>query len=67
MLAIASSYMQEKGDISHPEDAIFIRQVTDAETKPKWASSCVYTELYHIPMSVPVIPLFNILQLKYRP
>ncbi|CAG13325.1 unnamed protein product [Tetraodon nigroviridis] len=35
MLAIASSYMQEKGDISHPEDAIFIRQVTDAETKPK--------------------------------
>lgn len=43
MLAIASSYMHEKGDISHPEDAIFIRQVTDAETKPKWAfpSSCV--------------------------
>lgn len=38
MLAIASSYMQEKGDISHPEDAIFIRQVTDAETKPKWVS-----------------------------
>lgn len=36
MLAIASSYMHEKGDISHPEDAIFIRQVTDAETKPKW-------------------------------
>ncbi|KAJ8404793.1 hypothetical protein AAFF_G00331800 [Aldrovandia affinis] len=34
-LAIASSYMQEQGDISHPEDAIFIRQVTDAETKPK--------------------------------
>ncbi|TNN83744.1 Mitotic checkpoint protein BUB3 [Liparis tanakae] len=35
MLAIASSYMHEKGDINHPEDAIFIRQVTDAETKPK--------------------------------
>lgn len=35
MLAIAASYMHEKGDISHPEDAIFIRQVTDAETKPK--------------------------------
>lgn len=34
-LAIASSYMQEQGDISHPEDTIFIRQVTDAETKPK--------------------------------
>lgn len=35
LLAIASSYMQEQGDISHPEDAVFIRQVTDAETKPK--------------------------------
>ncbi|KAJ0015691.1 hypothetical protein NQD34_013981, partial [Periophthalmus magnuspinnatus] len=35
LLAIAASYMYEKGDISHPEDAIFIRQVTDAETKPK--------------------------------
>lgn len=35
MLAIAASYMHEKGDASHPEDAIFIRQVTDAETKPK--------------------------------
>ncbi|KAL2077894.1 hypothetical protein ACEWY4_025579 [Coilia grayii] len=35
LLAIASSYMQEEGDITHPEDAIFIRQVTDAETKPK--------------------------------
>uniref|UniRef100_A0AAY5KQK6 Mitotic checkpoint protein BUB3 n=2 Tax=Esox lucius TaxID=8010 RepID=A0AAY5KQK6_ESOLU len=34
-LAIASSYMQEQGDINHPEDAVFIRQVTDAETKPK--------------------------------
>uniref|UniRef100_A0A8D2ZM50 Mitotic checkpoint protein BUB3 n=2 Tax=Scophthalmus maximus TaxID=52904 RepID=A0A8D2ZM50_SCOMX len=41
MLAIASSYMQEKGDISHPEDAIFIRQVTDAETKPKTNSTNV--------------------------
>uniref|UniRef100_A0A8C4DUF6 BUB3 mitotic checkpoint protein n=1 Tax=Dicentrarchus labrax TaxID=13489 RepID=A0A8C4DUF6_DICLA len=35
LLAIASSYMHEMGDINHPEDAIFIRQVTDAETKPK--------------------------------
>ncbi|MBN3292369.1 BUB3 protein, partial [Polypterus senegalus] len=33
-LAIASSYMHEMGDIEHPEDAIYIRQVTDAETKP---------------------------------
>lgn len=43
MLAIASSYMHEKGDISHPEDAIFIRQVTDAETKPK--SVCPHLSL----------------------
>ncbi|XP_016111096.1 mitotic checkpoint protein BUB3 [Sinocyclocheilus grahami] len=35
LLAIASSYMQEQGDVSHPADAVFIRQVTDAETKPK--------------------------------
>lgn len=42
LLAIASSYMQEQGDISHPEDAIFIRQVTDAETKPKWVSQSVH-------------------------
>lgn len=35
LLAIASSYMQELGDITHPSDAVYIRQVTDAETKPK--------------------------------
>ncbi|XP_048465148.1 mitotic checkpoint protein BUB3 [Rhincodon typus] len=34
-IAIASSYMYEKGEIEHPEDSIYIRQVTDAETKPK--------------------------------
>ncbi|KAH0503373.1 Mitotic checkpoint protein BUB3 [Microtus ochrogaster] len=34
-LAIASSYMYEMDDMEHPEDGIFIRQVTDAETKPK--------------------------------
>lgn len=47
MLAIASSYMHEKGDISHPEDAIFIRQVTDAETKPKWVflTFCVFCDV----------------------
>ncbi|KAH0506617.1 Mitotic checkpoint protein BUB3 [Microtus ochrogaster] len=33
-LAIASSYMYEMDDMEHPEDGIFIRQVTDAETKP---------------------------------
>uniref|UniRef100_A0A2K6AUJ7 BUB3 mitotic checkpoint protein n=1 Tax=Macaca nemestrina TaxID=9545 RepID=A0A2K6AUJ7_MACNE len=35
MLAITSSYMYEMDDTEHPEDGIFIRQVTDAETKPK--------------------------------
>ncbi|KAJ8025970.1 Mitotic checkpoint protein BUB3 [Holothuria leucospilota] len=35
-LAIASSYMYEQGaDAEHPEDAIFIRNVSDQETKPK--------------------------------
>uniref|UniRef100_A0A2K5ZA64 Mitotic checkpoint protein BUB3 n=1 Tax=Mandrillus leucophaeus TaxID=9568 RepID=A0A2K5ZA64_MANLE len=35
MLAITSSYMYEMDDTEHPEDGIFICQVTDAETKPK--------------------------------
>ena len=35
VLAIASSYMYEEGEQEHPEDAIYIRRVTDQETKPK--------------------------------
>eukprot|EP00112_Aurelia_sp_Birch-Aquarium-sp1_P003081 Seg1345.10 transcript_id=Seg1345.10/GoldUCD/mRNA.D3Y31 product="Mitotic checkpoint protein BUB3" protein_id=Seg1345.10/GoldUCD/D3Y31 len=35
MLAIASSYMYEEGEKEHPEDAIYIRHVSDQETKPK--------------------------------
>jgi len=38
VLAIASSYMYEdetQDDKQHPDDAIFIRRVTDQETKPK--------------------------------
>ncbi|XP_038071025.1 mitotic checkpoint protein BUB3-like isoform X2 [Patiria miniata] len=35
VLAIASSYMFEEGEQDHPEDAIYIRRVTDQETKPK--------------------------------
>lgn len=39
MLAIASSYMYEKGEPGPqnlvPEDSIFVRHVTDGETKPK--------------------------------
>ncbi|KAF5914828.1 hypothetical protein HPG69_010894 [Diceros bicornis minor] len=31
--ATASSYMYEMDDTEHPEDSLFIRQVTDAETK----------------------------------
>ncbi|CAH3024571.1 unnamed protein product [Porites evermanni] len=35
LLAIASSYMYEEDEKEHPEDAIYIRRVSDAETKPK--------------------------------
>nr|XP_054766335.1 mitotic checkpoint protein BUB3-like [Lytechinus pictus] len=35
VLAIASSYTYEEGDIDHPEDSVFIRKVSDQETKPK--------------------------------
>ena len=36
LLAIASTYMYEQGEIDNkPEDAIFIRKVSDQETKPK--------------------------------
>lgn len=42
MLAIASSYMYENGEPTPEtlqEDAIYVRHVTDAETKPKWVAS----------------------------
>ncbi|XP_057317689.1 mitotic checkpoint protein BUB3-like [Hydractinia symbiolongicarpus] len=35
ILAIAVSYLNEEGEKEHPDDAIYIRQVSDAETKPK--------------------------------
>jgi len=35
VLAIAVSYLDEEGEKEHPEDAIYIRQLSDAETKPK--------------------------------
>ncbi|XP_063687834.1 mitotic checkpoint protein BUB3-like [Bolinopsis microptera] len=38
MLAIASSYTFELGDKEHPADQIYIRQVSDAETRPKSVS-----------------------------
>lgn len=38
--------MYEMDDIEHPEDGIYIRQVTDAETKPKWVCiACVWAFL----------------------
>eukprot|EP00116_Pleurobrachia_bachei_P011159 sb/3471421/ len=35
MLAIASSYTFELGDMEHPPDQIYIRNMTDIETRPK--------------------------------
>jgi cell cycle arrest protein BUB3 len=35
LLAVASSYMFEQGEAQHPADAIFIRQMAEAEVKPK--------------------------------
>ncbi|PRW58435.1 mitotic checkpoint [Chlorella sorokiniana] len=34
-LAVAASYTFEQGEKEHPADAIFIREVTEAEVKPK--------------------------------
>jgi len=36
VLAVASSYQFEDGELANiPEDSIFVRKVTDQETKPK--------------------------------
>jgi len=36
VLAIASSYQFEEGELANiPEDSVFIRKVSDQETKPK--------------------------------
>jgi len=35
VLAVAVSYLNEEGEKDHPDDAIHIRHMTDAETKPK--------------------------------
>ena len=34
-LAVAASYTFEHGDAQHPRDAIYLRQMSDAETRPK--------------------------------
>lgn len=35
MLAIASSYTYENGEVTHPPDAIYIRRVDETEVRPK--------------------------------
>jgi len=35
LMAVASSYCYEQGDVDHPPDALFIRHVTDAELAPR--------------------------------
>ncbi|KAM0907824.1 hypothetical protein ACQ4PT_015859 [Festuca glaucescens] len=39
LLAVASSYTHEKGNIDHPPDKIFIRDVNDLEVKPRRATN----------------------------
>ncbi len=34
-LAVAASYTYEQGDQPHPRDAIYLRPMADAETRPK--------------------------------
>ena len=34
-LAAAASYTYERGDQEHPNDAVFVRPMADAEIKPK--------------------------------
>ena len=34
-LAVAASYTYEEGERDHPADAIYIRETTEEETKPK--------------------------------
>ena len=35
LLAIAASYTFEEGDISHPDDNVFVRKVQDADVRPR--------------------------------
>merc|ERR1712107_331574 len=56
VLAIASSYMYEQDNPPEtiPEDAVFIRSVSDQETRPKWAKE--YMCYVHI-MAVIMYPV----------
>lgn len=35
MLAVAASYTHENGDTEHPPDKVYLRQISEAEVKPK--------------------------------
>ncbi len=35
LLAVAASYAYEQGERDHPADAVYIREVQDAEVRPK--------------------------------
>jgi cell cycle arrest protein BUB3 len=35
LLAVASSYTFEQGDIDHAPDQIFVRHITETDVKPK--------------------------------
>lgn len=35
LLAVASSYTHEQGDIDHPPDAVYLRRINESEVKPK--------------------------------
>jgi len=40
-LAIAASYTYEKGEVSHPPDAIYMRRITEEEVRPKGSKAVV--------------------------
>lgn len=48
--------MYEMDDTEHPEDDIFIRQVTDAETKPK--SPCTWQDFICLSAMLMIIKQF---------
>lgn len=48
--------MYEMDDTEHPEDGIFIRQVTDAETKPK--SPCTWQDFIYLSAMLMIIKQF---------
>ena len=35
MLAVAASYTHENGEVDHPPDKVYLRQINEAEVRPK--------------------------------